>query len=157
MKFLADENFSRPGLEALRKAGWDAFSIADSCPGISDDEGRVLLTFDKDFGELVFRRGLSAASGVVLFRITPESAEAAAVVALALVESQPALAATFCVVTRGRIRVRRMGQRRTARRRAACGPPRALCTMFHGVTVAFVSKHRVDLLPPESQLGLVPG
>jgi len=38
MKFLADENFPRPALEALRKAGWDVFSIAESCPGISDDE-----------------------------------------------------------------------------------------------------------------------
>ena len=116
MKFLADENFPRPALEALRKAGWDVFSIAESCPGISDDEviavcadqERVLLTFDKDFGELVFRRGLSAASGVALFRITPESPDDAAALALALVESQPDLAGTFCVVTRDRIRVRRM-------------------------------------------------
>jgi predicted nuclease of predicted toxin-antitoxin system len=120
MKFLADENFPRPALEALRKAGWDVFSIAEKCPGISDDEvialcasgQRVLLTFDKDFGELVFRRGLSAASGVVLFRITPESPDDAAAVALALVDSQQDLAETFCVVTRDRIRVRRMGQSR---------------------------------------------
>ncbi len=83
MKFLADENFPRPDLEALRKAGRDVFSIAESCPGISHDEvitvagdqGRVLLTFDKDFGELVSQRGLPAVSGVVLFRITPESPE----------------------------------------------------------------------------------
>jgi hypothetical protein len=117
MKFLADENFPRLALEALRTAGWDVFSIAESCPGISDDEviavcgdqERVLLTFDKDFGELVFRRGLSAASGVVLFRITPESPGDAAGVALALVESHPDLAGSFCVVTRDRIRVRRMG------------------------------------------------
>lgn len=69
----------------------------------------MLLTFDKDFGELVCQRGLSAASGVVLFRITPETPEDAAALALALVESQPELAGTFCVVTRDRIRVRRMG------------------------------------------------
>jgi predicted nuclease of predicted toxin-antitoxin system len=122
MKFLADENFPRPALEALRKAGWNVFSIAESCPGISDDEviavwasqERVLLTFDKDFGELVFRRGLSAVSGVVLSRVTPESPDDAAGVALALAESQPDLAGTFCVVTRDRIRVRRMGQIRVS-------------------------------------------
>ncbi len=120
MRILADENFPRPALEALRRAGWDVFSIAEECPGVSDEEvaalcaeqQRILLTFDKDFGELVFRRGLSAASGVVLFRITPESPEDAAGVALALVESRPDLAGTFCVVTRDRIRVRRMGQPR---------------------------------------------
>ena len=73
---------------------------------------RVLLTFEKDFGELVFRRGLSAASGVVLFRITPELPDDAAGIALALVESKPDLAGTFCVVTRDCIRVRRIGPNR---------------------------------------------
>ena len=85
-------------------------------PGISDEEvaalcsetQRVLLTFDKDFGELVFRRGLSAGSGVVLFRLIPESPEEAADVALALVKSQPDLSGTFGVITRDRIRVRPM-------------------------------------------------
>jgi hypothetical protein len=67
---------------------------------------RILLTFDKDFGELIFHRGLPAGSGVVLFRITPDSPEEAADVALALVESQPDLRGFFCVVTRDRIRVR---------------------------------------------------
>jgi hypothetical protein len=33
-------------------------------------EGRVVMTFDKDFGELAFRHGLAASVGVVLFRIT---------------------------------------------------------------------------------------
>ena len=114
MTFLADENFPRPALDTVRKAGWDVLSIADECPGISDEEvaafcaqhQRILLTFDKDFGELVFRRGLSAGSGVVLFRFTPESPEEAAELALGLVESQANLSGSFCVVTRDRIRVR---------------------------------------------------
>ena len=58
MTFLADENFPRPALDALRNAGWDVLSIAEECPGISDEEvaalcseqQRILLTFDKDFG-----------------------------------------------------------------------------------------------------------
>ena len=116
MRFLADENFPRPALEALRNAGCEIFSVAEERPGISDEEvaafcsesQRVLLTFDKDFGELVFRRGLSAGSGVVLFRLIPESLEEAADAALALVKSQPDLNGTFCVVTRDRIRVRPM-------------------------------------------------
>ena len=114
MKFLADENFPRPALVALRKAGGDVFSIAEEYPGVPDedvaaicaDQGRILLTFDKDSGELVFRRGLPAGSGVVLFRIPPDSPEKAAGVVLALVQSQPDLAGLFCVVTRDRIRIR---------------------------------------------------
>jgi predicted nuclease of predicted toxin-antitoxin system len=73
MRFLADENFPRPALEALLKAGWDVVSIAEECPGVPDEDvaalcaaqERILLTFDKDFGELVFHRGLPAGSGVV--------------------------------------------------------------------------------------------
>ena len=114
MRILADENFPRPAVEALRKAGWDVVSIAEECPGVSDedvaalcaDQQRILLTFDKDFGELVFRRGLPVGSGVVLFRITPDSPEQAADLTLALVESQPDLRGSFCVVTQDRIRVR---------------------------------------------------
>ena len=61
MRFVADENFPRPALEALRDAGWEVFSVAEECPGISDEEvaalcsetQRILLTFDKDFGELI--------------------------------------------------------------------------------------------------------
>lgn len=65
MRFLADENFPRPALEALRNAGWEILSVAEECPGIADEdvaalcsEGqRILLTFDKDFGELIFAAG----------------------------------------------------------------------------------------------------
>ena len=79
MRIVADENFPRPSIERLRKAGWDVLSIAEKCPGISDEEvaslcaeeQRILLTFDKDFGELAFRSRLPASSGVVFFRITP--------------------------------------------------------------------------------------
>src|SRR3954470_4354582 len=103
MTFLADENFPRPALQALRNAGWEIFSVAEECPGISDEEvaalcsesQRVLLTFDKDFGELVFRRGLSAGSGVVLFRLIAESPEEAADAALSLLKSQPNFNGTF--------------------------------------------------------------
>jgi hypothetical protein len=73
MRFVADENFPRPALGALPHAGWEVFSVAEECPGISDEEvaalcsesQRVLLAFDKDFGNPVFRRGLSVGSGVV--------------------------------------------------------------------------------------------
>jgi predicted nuclease of predicted toxin-antitoxin system len=114
MKFLADENFPGPSIEALRDAGWDVFSVAEECPGVPDadvaalcaDQQRILLTFDKDFGEIVFRRGLPTGSGVALFRFTPDTPKEAATMALALVESQPDLRGSFCVVTRDRIRVR---------------------------------------------------
>ena len=103
MKFLADGNFPGPALETLRNTGWDVRSVAEECPGSSDeevaalcaDEQRILLTFHKDFGDLVFR-------------ITPESPDHAADLALELVESRDDLRGCFCVLTKDRIRVRRL-------------------------------------------------
>ncbi|MGA7414007.1 MAG: hypothetical protein WBW33_26260 [Bryobacteraceae bacterium] len=57
-------------------------------------------------GQLVFHRGLPAGSGVVLFRITPQSPEEAADIAMVPLEAQPDLEGSFRVITRDRIRVR---------------------------------------------------
>lgn len=77
MRYLADENFPRATVEALRATGDDVSWVRTDAPGSKDDEvlalgrteQRVLLTFDKDFGELVLKRGLAASNGVVLFRL----------------------------------------------------------------------------------------
>ena len=114
MKFLADENFPRPAIQALRRAGWDVASIAEDSAGVDDEivasicagQNRILLTFDKDFGELVFVRGLSAGSRIVLLRFMPDSPEDAANVALDLLRSRQDFAGSFCVVTKERIRIR---------------------------------------------------
>jgi predicted nuclease of predicted toxin-antitoxin system len=60
--------------------GYDVSSVAEGHAGSADElvaaicdrEERILLTFDQDFGDLVFRRGLSSGSSVVLLRIMPE-------------------------------------------------------------------------------------
>jgi predicted nuclease of predicted toxin-antitoxin system len=82
MRFLANENFPLDAVEALRHQGHDVVWIRTGSPGIADPEvldraqtkDRILLTFDKDFGELAFRTKLPAISGIILFRITAPSA-----------------------------------------------------------------------------------
>ena len=77
MRFLADENFPGAAVISLREAGHDVASIAADAPSSPDrdvlarasTDGRVLLTFDKDFGELAFRAHLPADCGVILFRL----------------------------------------------------------------------------------------
>ena len=74
---LADENLPRRSSELLRELGYDIKVIWREHAGISDhevvaianEEQRIILTFDSDFGELVFRLGLSP-MGVVYFRLT---------------------------------------------------------------------------------------
>ena len=79
MKFLADEGFSFEITSFLREMGCDVKWIGDFTHGISDrdvykiaqGENRVILTDDKDFGELAVRFGIKTI-GVVLLRINPK-------------------------------------------------------------------------------------
>jgi predicted nuclease of predicted toxin-antitoxin system len=81
MRFLADENFPLDAVEALRENGHDVAWIRADSPGIADPlvleraqiENRIVLTFDKDFGELAFRLKLLATAGIILFRIKAPS------------------------------------------------------------------------------------
>jgi predicted nuclease of predicted toxin-antitoxin system len=86
MRLCANENIPGDGVAALRRQGHDVLWVREAMPGATDEqvieraiaEQRLLLTFDKDFGELAFRHGRKAAAGVVLFRINQPSAAAVA-------------------------------------------------------------------------------
>jgi hypothetical protein len=77
MRSLANENFPLDAVEAIRQAGHVVW-IRTEAPGASDQdvlhratsEQRVLLTFDKDFGDLAMRQGLPASSGLFFVSIT---------------------------------------------------------------------------------------
>ena len=82
MKFLIDENLGIKVSEFLRDLGFDIVSITELSPGITDkevlslanDQERILVTLDKDFGELVFKEGLTY-FGVILVRLKDESVD----------------------------------------------------------------------------------
>ena len=99
-RLLADENVPGAVVAALRQQGHDVAWIHEDAPGSPDSEvleraqreSRVVVTFDKDFSELAFRRGLAASVGVVLFRITltaPDYVARAAVAASRVVPIGP--------------------------------------------------------------------
>jgi len=75
-KFLANENIPAKAIETARKAGQDVSWITEIDPGATDEsvvhrsvsEDRVLVTFDKDFGEMAFRLGHKSTCGVILLR-----------------------------------------------------------------------------------------
>jgi predicted nuclease of predicted toxin-antitoxin system len=110
MKFLADAN--TPGLlvDALTSRGYDVF-WAYTVPGTPDAElikkaareQRVVITFDKDFGELVFKR--RHAVGVVLIRLRETSMEGTVSVVMDLIGNEGEnLYRLFCVVENFRVR-----------------------------------------------------
>ena len=76
MRFLADENVSRFVVERLRAAGFDVTAVSMTSRGASDveapaiasREGRILITEDRDFGELIVRQRL-AVRGIVLLEL----------------------------------------------------------------------------------------
>jgi predicted nuclease of predicted toxin-antitoxin system len=69
-------------------------------------EVRLVVTFDKDFGELAVRLGLPATSGVVLFRLSGTSPEDDNTRVLAVLESRSDWSGHLAVVTGDRIRMR---------------------------------------------------
>jgi predicted nuclease of predicted toxin-antitoxin system len=69
-------------------------------------EQRILLTFDKDFGDLAFQFGLPATCGIVLFRLQASSSAALAALVVAALQSRTDWAGQFSVVEAGRIRMR---------------------------------------------------
>ena len=114
MRFLANENFPGDAVAALESAGHDIVWVRVAAPGSKDEdilawakrERRVLLTFDKDFGELAWRVGLPASCGIVLFRLPmPRAAEVGSVLAARIAERTDWVG-HFAVIERGRIRMR---------------------------------------------------
>ncbi|MGB6063801.1 MAG: DUF5615 family PIN-like protein [Desulfomonilaceae bacterium] len=116
MRLLVNENFPRRAVEALQDEGRDVVWVRTAAPGSTDEqvlsraesEKRILLTFDKDFGELAFRSGLPATSGVVLFRISLRAPASVARVAVKALASRSDWAGHFSVVEENRIRMTRL-------------------------------------------------
>jgi hypothetical protein len=114
MRFLADENFPGSAVTALIDSGHDVEWVRTTSPGISDaqvlaraaSEGRIVLTFDKDFGPLVRQGKLPASCGVILFPIPmPRAKDAGARIAVIL-DSRQDWAGQFSVVTPSQLRMR---------------------------------------------------
>ena len=114
MRILADENVDAPIIVWLAACGHDVLSMCETSPGASDEavvtlaerEQRVIITSDRDFGELVFRHGARPA-GVIYLRLgglAPEDLLAKFQSAWAATESRAT--GSFIVVTPGPIRVR---------------------------------------------------
>ena len=116
MNFLADESIDRQIVTRLRQDDHKVRYIAEMAPGVSDDrvldlanrEASLLLTADKDFGELVFRQGRFT-FGVMLVRLAGLSpARKAEVVAAAVDQHSPEFPGAFAVLTPRSLRIRQL-------------------------------------------------
>jgi predicted nuclease of predicted toxin-antitoxin system len=116
VRWLADECVAAPLIAFLRSERHDVLYVGESASGLSDPdvialalrEKRLLLTEDKDFGDLVFRRERMV-PGLVLMRIAPENAALKARRLAAATERYgETLFGRYTVIEAGRFRSRRL-------------------------------------------------
>ena len=115
MRFRANENIPLASVRLLRAANLDVAAIIEDMPGASDNavlaraasEHLVILSFDRDYGELIYRRKLPIPAGVAYFRFDPATPGEPAEHLLQLL-SMPSIALEgfFTVVDRDRFRQR---------------------------------------------------
>jgi predicted nuclease of predicted toxin-antitoxin system len=114
MNFLANENFPMASIHIMRKAGFDVAAIIETSPGITDSEvlhmarqeNRVILTFDRDYGELIYKSNRPTPKGVVYFRFLPSTPAEPGRKVLQLIEKKFPLDNNFTVLERDRLRQR---------------------------------------------------
>jgi len=118
MRFLVDQNVPRDVVEGLREDGHDVIWAQTTHPGADDEvllnraqqEDRVVLTFDTDFGTLAFQRDLPASSGIILFRLALVSPPAVAEAVLKAIRSRDDWEGHFSVVDDAQIRMRPLSE-----------------------------------------------
>ena len=114
MRWIADENIPRTSIKSLRDAGFDVLSIGEYKPGLADRDvlalahqnGYGLLTFDRDFGELIFRKEQPAPRAVVYFRFIPTSPDEPAMMMMSLTSTLDVVEGHFIVLDRDSYRKR---------------------------------------------------
>ena len=115
MRFLADENISNKVVNALKSKGIDIVPVKEPASSLIDEtvlkianmQNRILITFDADFGELVFRKKLKT-KGVILLRFTPKSPQHTLETIANLLETQAKIEGHFIIVKEKRIRALRL-------------------------------------------------
>ncbi len=113
MRILANENIPGQMVEVLREEGHDVVWILTEAPGSTDSDilkravsdERIVLTFDKDFGELAFHSDMPASAGVILLRIGARDPSLLAGIAARALASRADWAGHFSVVEPDRVRM----------------------------------------------------
>ena len=114
MRFLTNENVPLLASRLLREDGYDIVAIPEEEPGTEDDsilaraarEERVVITYDRDYGELNYRAAMPSPPGVIYFRYQPPYPSEPAEVIRRLVEEELQFLGNFTIIERERIRQR---------------------------------------------------
>jgi len=113
-RLLVDENFPAPSTVILREAGYDVLSVAESAASTGDldvlawavEQQCWIVTFDRDYGELIFRRGLTPPSCVLYLRLQQYRPEEPGHLLVELLKQHLALVGHFVVIQDDGVRMR---------------------------------------------------
>lgn len=116
VKLLANENFPGPAIRMLREHGVDVSWVTETMASADDTEvlararaeGRWLLTYDRDYGELVFSRKLPPPRAVVYLRQEVYPPLRPAEIILQLMAQPGRVEGLFLVVTERAVRIRHL-------------------------------------------------
>lgn len=122
-RLLANENFPAPSVHYLRDKGYDVASVSEGGGGLSDPEvlaqavteQRWIVTFDRDYGELIFARGLTPPPAVILFRMRSYRPDMPGRFLAALFESDSEFEGHFVVLDEADFRKRPLPEKRSVR------------------------------------------
>ncbi|MBS1584912.1 MAG: DUF5615 family PIN-like protein [Bacteroidetes bacterium] len=115
MQFLANENFPFPSVSLLRQSGYTVESIRETQPGITDNEvietavtrSLIILTFDKDYGEIIFKYNNQSPPAVIYFRDKGAGPVSAAMTLIELIGKGISFDRRFTVIDKNNIRQRK--------------------------------------------------
>lgn len=116
MEFLANENFPYPSVELLRSKGFMVFSVQEDHSGFTDKEvvmlakekNLIILTFDRDYGEILYKYQETNPPSVVYFRYIGNVPSQAGHTLIDLINTGLELEACFTVIEEGGIRQRKL-------------------------------------------------
>lgn len=122
-RLLANENFPAPSVQRLRDKGYDVASVTEGGGRLTDPEvlaqavteQRWIVTFDRDYGELIFARGLAAPPAVILFRMRSYRPDTPGRFLAALFESGSEFEGHFVVVDEAGFRKRPLPEKKSVR------------------------------------------
>lgn len=112
---LANENFPAPAIRKLLAAGIDVIAVREAMPSASDKEvmayarreQRWIVTFDRDYGDLVFREGLLPPPAILFFRQEPYPPDRPADLVLAMLYDPQQAEGCMVVISEQNIRRKR--------------------------------------------------
>jgi predicted nuclease of predicted toxin-antitoxin system len=123
LRLLANEYFPAPSIRLLRDRAYDVAVVAEGGGSLADPdvlalavaEKRWIVTFDWDYGELIFARGLAAPPAVIPFRMQSYRPDDPGRILAGLLDSGPEFDGHFVLVEEAGLRKRPLPEQKSVR------------------------------------------